>query len=141
MDWLIQSVKSTFFSSTDKVWKRMVCFYFNQQGLETEGLVLNFLHSRSVLSLNPHSCHMIQWYKASNPSCDRDRDRIDSNVYFGLHIVLHIIIMVALFYVVSLKYYMYLPLYYHVDVFILWARQPKHESFSSTSGLVDVQVK
>ena len=88
-------------SSTDKVWKLRVCFYVNRR-LETEGLILNFLHSRSLLSLNPCPCHSIQWYKASNPSCDRerdlDRDRIDSNVHFGLHIVLYIIIMVALFY-------------------------------------------
>ena len=27
-------------------------------------------------------------------------------------------------------YYMYLPLYYHVGVFILRARRPKHESLS-----------
>ena len=30
----------------------------------------------------------------------------------------------------ALTYYMYLPLYYHVDVFILQARRPKYELFS-----------
>ena len=40
------------------------------------------------------------------------------------------------------KYYMYLPLYYHVGVFILRARRLKHESFSSRQVFyVDVQVK
>ena len=32
---------------------------------------------------------------------------------------------------IGIYYYMYLPLYYHVDVFILQACRPKHELFSS----------
>ena len=102
--------------STNEFWKRMVCFYVNQLGLETDGLFLcqptRFGKRMFIIfSSFTHPCHTKQ---AIHLPCDHDRYRIDSNI-----IVLTCILYITYYHGGSVDTVALLCVRYHVGFMLL----------------------